>query len=243
MKNTTRLKIILLLSTMTSISFHSALLGQAGRTAKKSIQERWDFDRIRFDIYKRSGQVIDVIKRYFPHEIDTMLCLGNRALQDEEWHESSDWFETILMAEPNNLEANYGYAVSQSEIGFKKFLMYPNSFNNAKKSLDRIIAVDSTYENTYYYYGMIELHLSKHLHAVELVYNQYLLDPSDDAIHTELFRFYDIMVNNVSFDKAESWMKSKNNAHDEYFLGELYRRNEQFEKADSVFQTLLTDPE
>ena len=71
MKNTTRLKIILLLSTMTSISFHSALLGQAGRTAKKSIQERWDFDRIRFDIYKRSGQVIDVIKRYFPHEIDT----------------------------------------------------------------------------------------------------------------------------------------------------------------------------
>ena len=242
MKNTTRLKIILLLSTMTSISFHSALLGQAGRTAKKSIQERWDFDRIRFDIYKRSGQVIDVIKRYFPHEIDTMLCLGNRALQDEEWHESSDWFETILMAEPNNLKANYGYAVSECEVGMESFMLYPNSFRNSRKHFERIIAIDSTFEETYYQYGVTELYLKKHLHAAELVYNQYLLDPSDDDIHKELFRFYDIMVNNVSFDKAESWLKSRKSKHDEYFLGELYRRNEQFKKADSVYQTLLTDP-
>lgn len=207
------------------------------------INIRWDFQSIRAEYPHNVSKIIEVIKRCCPHEIDTMTAIGTAYMEAEKWRDAATWFELIFKHTPDNLQVNYGYAICKREIGKSFFIESFGWWLTSQKHFEYVIKVDSTFRDVLYQYAFLEYYRNNYFKTIALLHRHLSINEFDDRAQIEIFRMYDRILHNKSHNKVETWLKLRKTLYDIYYLGEFYRIKGRFEKADSIFQTLLADPD
>ena len=236
-----------LLVTLLSFFLSSDLYSQEKLTKTQIdsiMKKRWDFRDIKSEYLVNGPEIIKVIKNSCPHEIDSMVAIGTAKMKKQKWGEAKPWFELTLRHDPNNIHANYGYAICVSEFYKYSFLSIIGKLVNwprSQKHFERVIALDSTYKDVFYQYSLLEKYRENYCKSIRLLHKHISIKKINSDLLISLLRLYDVMIHSKPYDDAESWLKSRSLKYDSYFLGELYRINGLFEKADSIFSALLPD--
>ncbi len=174
-------------------------------------------------------------------DIDKMIAIATDNMELENWREAATWFKRILKKNPDHLIANYGYAICKREVGESSFVESFVAWPSSQKHFEHVIKIDSTFKDVFYQYTILEYYRRDYYRAIELLHRHLSINKSDDPARIEIFRMYDRMLHNRSKNEAETWLESRNTLYDVYYLGELCRITDQFEKADSIFQKLLAN--
>jgi len=245
MRNTTK-SLVILVITLFSFIFNSQVSGQKRLTQTQIdsiIEKRWDFYEIRRE-YPNSGlKIVEVIKKSCPNEIDSLSRKGASLMEQHEHEAARPWFELCLSQDKNNPAGNYYLGIIKRDRGVNTVLLLRHVlYRNAQKHFERVNAQDSTYKDVFYQYGLLEKYRENCFKAIDLVHRQLRVKDFLHHVNKELFRFYDFMLRNTSFEDAEKWLTSRQTKHDDHYLGELYSRTGHFLKADSVFHRLIADP-
>jgi tetratricopeptide (TPR) repeat protein len=209
------------------------------------IQERWNFYLIR-DLYgKYTGdKMIKVIRRCYPHEIDTLVSIGSSIMKTERWNNATGWFELSLRNAPNHLPANYGYAICKREMGHNMAVLGRTSeWKAAQKHFECIIDLDSTYLDVFYQYALLEYYRENYSKSIGLAHRQLAANPLAYSGQIGIFRLYYYVIGRMPEEEAEALLKSRYTKYDTYFLGELYRFQNDYTRADSVFRRILDELE
>lgn len=187
---------------------------------------------------------LDYIKETYPHGLDSMLVWGNKELKNEKWNLASKIFDTILFSYHDQIEAHYGRGIGRRENGRYSHMMNRHwSWRDAKKHFEQVIAIDSTYRDVFYQYAVFERYQKHYIKAIELAHRQLNMNDQLDYVQKSLMRYYDSMLYHTDYDEAFTWLKNRCTPYDLYFLGELNRRAGHFHTADSLFQTVLENPD
>ena len=208
------------------------------------IARRWDVDALCEKYPTAGSKLVDMIKRCYPDEIDSLLAKGDAERNRQEWGKAKYWYDIVLRAEPDNLSAHYGRGICQRETGRNTFLL-PRylAWRSAEEHFNRVFAVDSTFRDVFYQVALLEHYRQHRQKAINLAHRQLAVNPAAVDAQVGIFPLYDTMIHYTAFDKAEAWLKARPSRYDAYFLGELYRNAGLSEEADSVFQEVLYQPE
>jgi hypothetical protein len=207
------------------------------------IAERWDFKKLEKKYPLNGPKVFKIIEQCFPHEIDTLIAMGDTERTRRKWGKANLYYEIVLFADPDNLAANYGRGISKRESGRSAMpLIRIFVWRSAQKHFERVIAIDPTFKDVLYQFALLEYYRQKSFKAIALAQRQFAVNEPSHEARIDIFRFYDYMLNHTQAEEAEKWLKSRNTKYDAYYLGELNRRYGQIEKADSLFQSLMADP-
>ncbi len=100
---------------------------------------------------------------------DSIIVKGENEIKNKDWGHAIDTFGDLLDIEPDNLTANYYYAIGQRETGksrnpIEQWLR----FNSAEKHFKKIIAIDSSFKDTFYQFALLEFYRRNYFKAVEL---------------------------------------------------------------------------
>ncbi len=173
-------------------------------------------------------------------QIDSIIAKGKSEIKNKEWGHAIDTFGNLLDAEPDNLTGNYYYAIGQRETGKSRNpLEQLLRFNSAEKHFKKIIALDSSFKDTFYQFAVLEFYRKDYFNAAELAKEQLKINNSLVSASTGIFHLYDIMLENEGFDKTAKFLKSGKSYYDKYFLGELYRRADSLKKAGAIFNSII----
>ena len=161
------------------------------------IKERWNFRDIKSEYLVNGPEIIKVIKNTCPHEIDSMLVIGIDKIKKEKWGEAKPWFELILRNDPNNIHANYGYAICLREFYKYSFLSVVGKLVNwprSQKYFERVIALDSTYKDVFYQYSLLEKHREHYFQSIQLLHNHISIKKLNSDLLISLLCLYDVMI-------------------------------------------------
>ncbi|MEJ2614561.1 MAG: GWxTD domain-containing protein [Ignavibacteriaceae bacterium] len=175
------------------------------------------------------------------HQTDSIAVKGKQEIKDKEWGDAIDTFGDLLDYEPDNLTANYYYAIGQRELGRSRNpLEHILRYNSAERHLNKIINIDSTFKDTYYQLAVLQYYRQNYFEAVKLAKHQLEMNDTLESALTGIFHLYDIMLENGINDKVEKYFKSNKTDYDKYFLGEFYRREGLPGKAETIFNELIS---
>lgn len=184
---------------------------------------------------------LESVQESVPVNIDSLVSLGLKALWRKKWGNAAGWFEKILKLDPDHLQALYGMGICKRESGANKSLLLRHlDWQNSEKQLKRVMTLDSTFQDVFYQLALLERYRSHYFQSIELAHRQLSINRAW-SVQTGIFRLYDSMLVNESYKEAESWLISRSTMYDSYALGELYRRHDLLERADSIFQMVLSD--
>jgi len=173
-------------------------------------------------------------------QVDSLINLGKNHLEKKEWTGALGDFGDVLDEYPNNIAANYYFAITQRETGKFRFPVERIlRWNNAEKHFKLVIKLDSSFKDIYYQYAILELYRENYFKAIKLAQRELSINGSQDNVLKGIFHLYDVMLYHENNSDAEKWLKSKHTVYNQYFLGELYRQNGKFEKADSIFHLII----
>jgi len=205
------------------------------------IKKRWDFRSIRSIYPKSEMEIIKVIKQCCPNEIDTMVTIGTTKMENEEWRSAIPWFTIVLINDPDNLLAHYRSGICKRELGRSLSFESIGLWRSSEKHFKYIIKIDPTYEDVFYQYSLLESYRQNSAKAVELINSQLEIGESYNETGKYIFQLYERLVHQESFKKTETLLKSRHTTRDIFYLAELYRINNDFEKADSIYHILQPD--
>ncbi len=199
----------------------------------------------------RNGQIESALQMFEkahqenPGDIGILKTLGQIKANQSNWGDAKDWMNKVLKIHPQDLTARYILGISHRESGkFKALIFRKLEWDKAKKHFNYIIEQDSLFKDVFYQYGILERYARNFKKAVSLLNIQVKLKPSDLYVITDLYLYYDFLLANTNFDDSYEWLKKQPQTFiNTYYIGELYRRNEQFVKSDSIFHLLLNTPE
>ncbi len=173
-------------------------------------------------------------------EIDSLVNAGKKQLALKNWLDAMDCFDEIIEHDPDNLIGNYYYAICQREKGAHSDpLSRLFRWKSAKNHFEHVIELDSTFSDVFYQYAIMELYRDNYFDAAEMTRHQLEINNVGTA-QIGIFHVYDVMLHHESNEAAEEWLKSRNSDFDKYILGELYRRTEQFDKAEEIFNSIIS---
>ncbi len=179
-----------------------------------------------------------------PDRIEAMEGMASADVQRGRWGNAADWYGRILDKNPDHVPAQYGFAVCKREIGtFTNPLQRYFEWRDSEKHFLRAVQLDSAYKDLLYQYALLERYRENYENAIGMAHCQLAIHPEIWSDRIGIFRLYESLVYNRSFDSTETWLKSRPTPYDRYFLGELYRRDGRLDRADSLYSSLLSNPE
>ena len=184
-----------------------------------------------------------------PEDPEPFLMLGEVGKAKQDWSEAKDWYSKVVDFQPNNKEAHYQLGICDREDGIGRDPIRRTIFwRNSKGHFTTVMLLDSTYKQVLYEYAVLERYQSHYTKAIDLCLRQLKIYPENREAQFGIFTFYDLFLtygaddlSNIFADKGdirEAWLKSRNTDYDLFFLGEKYRRDGEFSKADSVYHKL-----
>lgn len=174
---------------------------------------------------------------------------GQLYRRQQKWSEAIDWHQKALELNPQSCEAHYGLGIAYREQGiprdpFSKKIIWGKS----KKHFEWVIEHDSSYKQVFLEYAWLKRYQNDYADAIELGLRQLAVNPTPRAA-LDIFRFYDVFLvaggtyslnpfkGGANF--VHDWLSRRNSPYDQFFLGELARRNQKYPAADSIFQIML----
>ena len=191
----------------------------------------------------RGQKVFEKALQADPGRIEAMEGMASADVQRGRWGNAADWYDRILNKNPDHVPAQYGFATCKREIGtFTNPLQRYFEWRSSEQHFKKAIQLDSSYRDLLYQYALLERYRENYENAIGIAHRQLAIHPEIWSGRIGLFRLYESLIHNRSFDSTETWLKSHWTADNRYFLGELYRRNNRFEEADSIYSSLLSGP-
>ena len=175
-------------------------------------------------------------------EKDSIIKKGKSEIINRKWGDVIDTFGDLLDADPDNILANYYYAIAQREDGVTKNPVERIiRWNAAERHFKKVIETDSTFLDTFYQYAVLESYRDEYIEAAQLARHQMEINNLQEQAALGIFHIYDVMLANGNSDDVENYLKPEKSAYDKYFLGEYYRRNDNLDKAIVIFDQLIAD--
>ena len=175
-------------------------------------------------------------------EKDSIIAKGKTEFNNKEWGDVIDTFGDLLDKEPDNIVANYYYAIGQREDGiYKNPLEQILRWNSAEKHFKKVIGLDSTFMDTFYQFAVLKSYRHDYIESAELASHQMKINKYRENASLGIFHLYDVMLVNENNDDVKSFLEKQNCVYDTYFLGEFYRRNNDLDKAEKIFDSLIAE--
>jgi len=172
--------------------------------------------------------------------VEALNNLVHVLMERKDWGAVEFWAPGLIKKAPDNVFANYAYAVCKRELGKSRPpILRMLAFNKSEKYFKKVVKMDSLYKDVYYQWGLLERIKERYIHAVELIRKQMRIKPENDNYKYEIFHFYDYLVAHVPPDSVEPYLLNRSDSYSRYALGELYRRRGLLDAADSLFCRLL----
>ncbi len=202
--------------------------------------------------WKQAEETLHKAMKINPQRTEAYMELGKLLMREKKWHEAKPYINKVIKKEPDNIEAHYQMAIAdrQDAIGRDQIWMRI-MWKNSKKHFLKVIALDSTYKDVFDEFARLKLQMGDYEEAIDLCLRQLKIKPNDTKAGYDIFHFYDAFLYHggegaiLQFKDKDAyqinWLKKRNGPYDRYFLGEKYRRLEEFQKADSIFQRLLVE--
>lgn len=210
------------------------------------IQESYEAEISRGLSFWRANKVAQAVAslkraiKMAPDSIRAIRLLGQMQAKREKWKEARDLMNKVLEKQPDDLVAHYYLAICHRELGkFKALLLRRLEWNKAQKHFDYLFKNAPWYNDTFYQYAILERYRGRYTSSVENAEKQ-LRYAKSVKVMVGLHHLYDIMLFHEGPEKARKWLQQKDFARAPYYIGETYRRAEEFAKADSIFQTVLS---
>jgi len=179
--------------------------------------------------------------------------LGDIYFGNKNWKAAEKAYEKTFFNRPDNNYAHFRIAISKRERGrYQNLVSRRFTFNKAAKHFKKVIHNDPFYEMVYSEFAELELYRENFREAIDLCLTGLRLQPRDDKSRQDIYKYYDfyleegerIRINPLDNpDQAQlKWLGSRNSPYDHFMIGEKYRRMGLFNKADSIFSSLLDHP-
>lgn len=168
--------------------------------------------------------------------------LGQIAYHQQDWGGIKEWYGKVEDVFPEDLEAHYYLGIADRETGkFKSLLLKKIDYNKSENHFNFVIQADSTYRDVYYQRAVLERWREHYQQAVIWAERQVEVKPDMIPVRIGLFKFYRMLIKHSNAQWLESWLQRRDTVWATYFLGELYRRNDNFAEARKIFEQLLKE--
>ncbi len=179
-------------------------------------------------------------KKLQQSKIDSLVTTGCDLINQKEWGEALDIFDDILDKEPDNLSANYYYAIAQRE---KAVAADPISrifrWNSSEKHFEHIIELDSSFKDVFYQLALLGLYRGNYFDAIKLTERQLRVNNNLDNVRAGIFHLYNVLLHHESKDDTEEFLRLLHSDFADYFLGEIFRREGSFDEAEEIFDSVI----
>ncbi len=181
---------------------------------------------------------------------EAYMEMGKLLMRQRKWHDAKPYLNMVIKMQPDNIEAHYQMAICDREDAIGRDQIWKRiMWRNSRKHFQKVIALDSTYREVFNEFAHLKLQQEEYEEAIDLCLKQLKIKPRATKPAYDIFQFYDsflyhggqtAIVQIKDKDQYQiQWLKKRNGPYDQYFLGEKYRRLGKFEKADSIFKSLL----
>lgn len=181
------------------------------------------------------------MQKEHPDSVAIMRILGEIDFNREIWKNAAAWYDKVLKIVNNDIDAHYHKAVCYREMGkYKAFVMRKRDWNQAEEHFKFVLDSLVYYKDVHLQYAILQKYRKDYAAAVDLAEKQLEYEPSPQAAKF-VHRFYEAFLYNEGFKKFVKWVKKRQGARSALYLGEAYRFDKQYAKADSIFASLLGD--
>ncbi len=172
--------------------------------------------------------------------VPAYLRLGEIAALEENWREAKKQFQEVLARDRRNLKAHYYLGICYRELGaFEIFLLRGKSWEQAENYFKWVMAHDSLYQDVIYQFALLQRDRGLYAEAIAWGHTQVRLRPDLASAQVGLFKLYGHFIRHGEAKEVLAWLQKQSGDHARYFSGELWRRQGNWQKADSVFNNLL----
>ena len=106
------------------VTFVCAQESDMDEERKRLIAERWDYWKLEEKYPLNGPKVFKIIERCYPNEIDTLIAMGDTERAKRKWNKANLYYAIVLIADPDNLAANYGRGICKREYGRNLVLLF-----------------------------------------------------------------------------------------------------------------------
>jgi len=199
--------------------------------------------------YEEAKDILEKAVKKYPEKTEAYIMLGEIGKVKQDWQEAKDWYDAVVKMIPNHKEALYQLGICDREDGVGRDpILRTIMWRNSAKHFRTVITLDSTYKQVFYEYALLRRYQQNYIEAIDLCLRQLRNSPDCRDAQIGIFNFYDLfltyggdVLSNVFENKDNiqiEWLEKRSAEYDLFFLGEKYRRMEQFSKADSIYKKL-----
>jgi tetratricopeptide (TPR) repeat protein len=183
-------------------------------------------------------------------KIDIYFNVGNIYFEHKNWPKAIHCYEKVIKINPKHILTHYQLGICCREYGrFNDPISRAFLWSQAKKHFIETIKLDSIFQDVFYEFAHLKFYQENYNQAVELCQTQLKINPQLVKAKIDIFTFYDLFITyGKSTEQDEdddeyqiTWLKKRSTVYDEFFLGEKYRRLNEFIKADSIFNILISE--
>ncbi len=184
-------------------------------------------------IYKKA---LKPNKQFLP----ALRRLSELEMKLESWGDLKDWSNNILKFRPSDLDANYYNGIAHRETGkFKATVLRRRDFGKAEKYFEAVINQDSLHKDVLLQRALLKRRREKWQSAILYGHRQIKVKPDLPEAQIGLFKLYRLYLIHGNKSRMLPWFEISKSDWAIHFTGEYFRKHDNPEAADSVFQTLL----
>jgi len=181
------------------------------------------------------------INQATPGNIQVLGYLGQIQTLKRDWGKAKKYFKDVLQINENDFLAMYYLGICYRESGkFKAFLLRRRDWGKSERYFKAVIQARPGFRDVQYQYGLLERYRNHFFKAVDWGEKQLDQNPAMPAvIVVGIHRFYDSLLYHKDKKKVRSWLSDRTGRRAQLYIGDSYRREKDFNKADSIFEKLL----
>ena len=192
---------------------------------------------------KQALKVLKKANNNNPDDLNIIRIIGQIEAEQENWGEVKDWMSDALKKDPDDVLAEYHLGIAHRETGkYKAWLLRNRDWNKAQNYFESIVDRAPKFKDIYYQYSILYKYKQQYDKAIELAHKQLEILPDKVEIEKSLNQYYDLFLFYENEKDVKEWLLKRKNNRTQYYLGELKRRNDNIDEADSIFFALLDLP-
>ncbi len=187
-----------------------------------------------------ASKLLKEIDQATPGNVRVLGYLGQIHAQKRDWDKAKDYFNEVLKINGNDFLAMYYLGICYRESGkFKALLLRRLDWKKSERYFKSVMKARPKFNDVQFQYGLLERYRQHFFKAVDWGEKQLDLTPEMPDIIIGVHRFYDLLLYHKNQDEVRAWLAERAGSRTQLYLGESYRREKKFNKADSIFKKLL----
>jgi tetratricopeptide (TPR) repeat protein len=175
-----------------------------------------------------------------PDSLKPLYYLGEAEFKRQEWGDAKDWFEKVLEKDQNDIAAHYYLGICHRELGkYKALIARSGAFGKAQRHFEFVMNKAPDFDRVFCEYAELERLRRHYRAAVDYAERQLAYKPLAGDVLVRVYDMYDGLLYHQNGDDTRKWLAERNTPRSFFFIGESYRREEKFARADSIFMYVL----